>query len=590
MKKKKTPMSILLNISKQGKNRLAFAGFLIIISSFCAIGPFYLTYLIIGNIIEPKEISSQLYRYAGIAGLMVLGQMIFSGIAMKQSHIAAYNILFNLRVKLAKKLVNLPLGFFSKNSSGVIKKLMMDDIESIEHFIAHNIVDLISAIFIPSFIFLWLLSFNPYLAILCITPILLGLYLQKFRLKRDEQEIKDFYRLKKAMNITIVDFIKGMPVIKAFNQSVHSFNKYKEDSENFSNHWIRRTERGGWFIAIYSLLMDGGVIFVIPVAALMYLKGMITITTFVMFMFMGLGITRFMKQLSSYSSNIVQILKAVEELDKVYNLDEITNNGNQSVNNYDIEFNNVSFGYEDQMVLKNINFTAKQGTTTALVGPSGAGKTTVGRLIPRFWDVNNGEIKIGGVNIKNLKTDELIKSVSFVFQDVFMFNDSILENIRMGDKSITREKVVDIAKKSQAHDFITKLPNGYDTIIGAKGVYLSGGEQQRISIARAIAKDSPIIILDEATSYADVENEDKIQKALNYLLQNKTVLIIAHRLSTIKNSEQIIVFKDGEIIENSKHDNLLKNDGLYKKMWDMHIGANDWTIKRTVNKEEVIAW
>ncbi|MBN1468459.1 MAG: ABC transporter ATP-binding protein [Fusobacteriaceae bacterium] len=590
MKIKQKPLNILLNISKQGKKRLTVAGILIMISSFCAIGPFYIAYLIIDRLITPNGRELEFYKLGWIAGGLILGQMIFSGLAMKQSHIAAFNILFDLRVKFARKLMKLPLGYFSKTSSGVIKKLMMEDIESIEGFIAHNIVDFTSAIFIPLFIFGWLCTFNILLAVLCVFPVILGVVLQRLRMIRDEKEIKEFFKLKKAMNATIIDFIRGMPVIKAFNQTVHSFKKYKSESEKFSEHWIRRTERGGWFIAIYSLLMDGGVIFVIPTAAYTYLKGNITVTTFVMFMFIGLGITRFMKQLTSFSSNIAQILKAVEELDHVLNMEEIENNGKHEVKgNYDLEFSNVSFGYENEMVLKNINFNAFQGTVTALVGPSGAGKTTVGRLIPRFWDVSDGLIKINGINIKNIKAEELIKSVSFVFQDVFMFNDTILENIRMGDKNISREDVIKIAGKAQAHEFISKLPQGYDTVIGKKGVYLSGGEQQRISIARALAKNSPIIILDEATSYADVENEEKIQKALNNLLKNKTVIIIAHRLSTIKNSDQILVFNDGKIIEEGKHEQLLALNGQYKKMWDMHLDAADWTISSRIKESGVMA-
>lgn len=228
---------------------------------------------------------------------------------------------------------------------------------------------------------------------------------------------------------------------------------------------------------------------------------------------------------------------------------------------------------------------------TALVGPSGAGKTTIGRLLARFWNIDEGQIKIGGVNISDIKNDKLMKSVSFVFQDVFMFNDSVLENIRMGDTSISKENVIEIAKAAQIHDFISGLENGYDTIIGSEGTYLSGGEKQRIAIARAIAKDSPIIVLDEATSYADVENEVKIQEALKVLLKNKTVIIIAHRLSTIKNSDQILVFNNGEITERGKHEDLLEMNGIYNKMWNIHMDAVDWTIGDKVlikNKEELV--
>lgn len=589
-KRKKKPLKILLDISAQGKKRLSIAGVLVMISALCSIGPFYITYLIINTFITKSVVDGELYKLGAMAGGLILGQMIFSGLAMKQSHIAAFNILYDLRVKFAQKLMKLPLGYFSSTSSGIIKKMMIEDIESIEGFIAHNIVDFISAVFTPIFIFSWLCTFNPFLAVLCVLPVILGVVFQRLRMINDKKEIQEFFKLKKAMNATIIDFVRGMPVIKAFNQSVHSFRKYKEEAENFSSHWIRRTERSGLFISVYSLLMDGGVLFVIPVAAYMHIKGSIDTTTFIMFMFIGLGITRFMKQLTGFSSNIVQILKAVEELDNVLNIEEIEDNGiEENLKEHHLEFCNVSFGYDDNPILKDISFKAKPGSVTALVGPSGAGKTTVGRLIPRFWDVKGGRIEIDGKDIRNIKSEELNKSVGFVFQDIFMFNDTILENIRMGDTDITRERVEEIAKKAQAHEFISNLPQGYDTPIGKKGVYLSGGEQQRIAIARALAKDSPIIILDEATSYADVENEDKIQKALNYLLKNKTVIIIAHRLSTIKNSDQILVFKEGEIVERGKHSELLNLKGLYKKMWDMHLDAAHWSIGRKSEKKGVRA-
>ena len=246
---------------------------------------------------------------------------------------------------------------------------------------------------------------------------------------------------------------------------------------------------------------------------------------------------------------------------------------------------NVSFSYGTKKILDNINFKVKEKTITALVGPSGAGKTTVGKLIPRFWDIDKGEITIGGINIKTIKSETLMKSVSFVFQDVFMFNDSILENIRMGDTAISEQMVIEMAKKAQAHDFITKLKNGYHTVIGANGTYLSGGEKQRIAIARALVKDSPIIILDEATSYADTENEAKIQSALNFLLKNKTVIIIAHRLSTIQHCNQILVFNEGQIIEKGNQNELIAKNGFYKKMWDMHCSSVDWTIGDSLKKE-----
>ncbi len=531
----------------------------------------------------------------GVAALFIAGQMIFSGIAMTQSHIAAYNILFDLRVALAKKLTRLPLGYYSDTSSGTIKKIMMGNIEAIEEFTAHNLVDLISVILLPVIIFSWLASFNILLALLSILPVFLGVGLQRFRMRIEKENIQKFFKIKSDMNTTIIDFIRGMPVIKAFNLSVFSFRRYKEEAEKYSQYWIDMNEKAAAFFAIYALLMDSGVLLLLPVGGYMFAIGKITLSTFLMFMFIGIGLIRFMKQLTSFGSNLTQIFKGVDELRAVLDVNEIKDNGTVSkLDNYNVEFNNVSFSYGKNLALDDLNFRLKQGTITALVGPSGAGKTTVARLIPRFWDVIKGNITIGGENIKSIKGDTLMKNISFVFQDIFMFNDTVIENIRMGDKSISEKKVLEIAKQAQADEFIQKLENGYHTVIGPTGVHLSGGEQQRIAIARALAKDAPIVVLDEATSYADSENEDKIQEALNALLKDKTVIVIAHRLSTIQNANQILYIEKGKIMEQGTHKQLLDLEGRYAQMWNMHKDAANWKIEHNELQlkhiQEEISW
>lgn len=588
MKMKTSSMKRLLRISKKGKYRITMAGILMFISSICSLVPFYVAYRIIDIMVYPPYETGDFVSLVAVAGTAIVLQMLLSGLAMKQSHIAAYNILYDLRVKLTHKMTRLPLGYYSNTSSGVIKKVMMGDIEAIEEFLAHNLVDIASAVFLPLLIFIWLLTFNVPLAILSILPTILGVGIQRLRMKIDKKETDKFFKLKGRMNVTIIDFIRGMPLIKAFNHSVHSFKRYKEDADNYRDFWEQWTKSAGVYVAIYTILMDGGILFILPLGMYMYLGGQITITTFLMFMFIGLGLSRFMKQLNGFGSNITQILKGIEVLDKIMDEKEILDDGKKkSINKYTVEFSEVSFGYEKNIVLNDVSFIAKENSVTALVGPSGAGKTTVGRLIPRFWDVDKGEVKIGGINVKNMPTDVLMKHVSFVFQDVFMFNDTIFENIRMGNEKVSFEAVVEKAKKAQAHEFILALEDGYNTVIGSKGTYLSGGEKQRIAIARALVKNAPIIILDEATSYADTENEEKIQLALNELLKDKTVIIIAHRLSTIQNADQILVFNNGKIVERGNQTELINLNGLYKKMWDTHHDSKDWSIGvRTSHKKE----
>ncbi|MDC7125097.1 MAG: ABC transporter ATP-binding protein [Spirochaetales bacterium] len=578
---KNKPLRFLIEISKKGKTRLLLSGALIFLSSLASLGPYYVAYLFILRIINSSLVLNELFILSGIAALCVLTQLIFSGIAMTQSHIAAYSILFDLRKRLAAKMLKLPLGYYSQSSSGTLKSIIMNNVEAIEEFVAHNLVDLLSVTFMPIIIFIWLASMNLPLACLSILPVVLGVVLQRLRIRLESENIQKFYKLKNEMNTTIIDFIRGMPVIKAFNQSVFSFRKFEEEAAKYSNYWIAFNKKGSPFFAAYSLLMDCGVIFILPVGAYMYLTGSLPLTSFLLFMFIGLGLSRFMKQLTGFGSNISQILKGVEEIQEVLEAPEIPDTGRVSdLSNFDLDFFHVNFSYGKTPVLKDVSFSVPQGTMTALTGASGAGKTTIGRLVPRFWDVDSGEITIGGVDIRRLTGEALMTHVSFVFQDIFMFNDSILENIRMGNKSISEEEVVENAQKAQAHDFIMRLEDGYHTQIGASGTYLSGGEKQRIAIARALAKKSQIIILDEATSYADTENEAKIQQALNTLLKGKTVLIIAHRLSTISGADQILVFDKGQIVERGTHAELVELQGFYEKMWSMHKDASDWSISR----------
>ena len=576
---KHSSLRFLLAISSKGKFRLTIASLLVLASSILAIGPYYVSYRIIEDIINPPFDGKKLISYTSFAALSIVGQMLLSGIAMTQSHIAAYSILFDLRVTLAKKLKNIPLGYFSDTSAGVIKKIMMGNVETIEEFVAHNLVDLAAVVFFPTILFLWLCSFNWILAVLSVLPVIVAVALQRYRMRVEKDNIRKFFKVKSDMNTTIIDFVRGMPVIKAFNLSTSTFKKYKDQTEAYSRYWINMNKNAAAFFSIYALLIDCGVVLLMPVGGVMYLMGHVSLSAFLMFMFVGIGMTRFMKQLTSFGSNLTQIFKGVEEIRSILDVEELKDSGETTFpQNYDLEFRNVSFAYKKKKVINELSFRLKNGTITAIVGPSGAGKTTVARLIPRFWDVTDGEILISGTDVRTIQMDELMKQVSFVFQDVFMFNDSILENIRMGDPSISEAEVIEFAKKAQADGFIRKLKDQYQTILGADGVHLSGGEQQRIAIARAMAKASPIVILDEATSYADTENEHLIQSALNELLKDRTVVVIAHRLSTIRNADQILYMEDGSILESGRHRDLINMNGRYKQMWDLHMGAGHWAL------------
>lgn len=575
--KKQSSILLLLRLAKPEKVRLSGAAILVLFGSFFSMVPFYISYLIIEKVLAQTFTWSNL-RILGLwAGGAIFLQMICWGLAMRQAHVAAYGILFQLRVDLSRKLSRLPLGFFEKTNSGFLKKIMMGDIEAIEEFIAHHLVDLLSIIFIPILIFSWLVTIHWPLALLSVLPVFMGFALQRFRMWKEAETVHALFKLKAQMNRTILEFIKGMPVIKAFNQSVFSFQKYQQEAEAYYKHWILMNRKGAGYFALYALMMDSGIVLLLPLTAWLYLRGSFSLSALLVFLFVGLGLTRYMKQLTQFGSNITQIAKGAEILQDLMNEKEMEDKGSlNELENYDVEFSSVSFGYGTKQVLHDISFEIQQGTVTALTGDSGSGKTTIGRLISRFWDVNQGCVKIGGIDVRAISSDFLMEKVSFVFQDVFLFNDTILENIRMGDASLSLENVMEIAKQAQCHEFIMRLPNGYETIIGARGTYLSGGEKQRVSIARAMAKNAPILVLDEATSYADTENEEKIQEALSHLLRNKTVLIIAHRLSTIQNVDQILVLKEGRILERGTHKELLEMNASYAKMWQMHVDALQW--------------
>lgn len=388
------------------------------------------------------------------------------------------------------------------------------------------------------------------------------------------------------MNAEAVEYIRGMPVTKTFQQTIFSYKNFydsiKKYSKFVSNYTLStQIPFTAFTVSIngfFALLIPVGILFTASVIDITFLSKLIFYIIFTPFAAVMLN------KIMYVSQNWMIASDAIDKIDTILNEKPLDYTSNpQSPNNYDIEFNNVYFDYNnsqnhDDGTLKNINFKVYEGETVALVGPSGSGKSTIASLVPRFWDVNEGEITIGGVNIKNMSQEELMKNVSFVFQNIQLFKDTILNNVRMGDSSVSREKVLEVLEIAQCSDIIEKLKDGIDSEIGKKGLYLSGGEQQRIALARALLKDAPIVILDEATALADPENELKIQKSLSEITKGKTVLVIAHRLSTIQNVDRIIVINNGEIIEEGSHNELLELNGFYSSMWEEYNKSIQWKL------------
>ena len=412
--------------------------------------------------------------------------------------------------------------------------------------------------------------------------------------KKAKEFTKIYYDTQERMSASAVQYVRGMPVVKIFGQSVRSFRQFNSEIEAYKSYALRVCDTYQPGMIAFTVLLNSLITFILPVGLLLLSREPQNIglaAVYLFFIIMGPGVVSPIYKLMYLGSSTNEIDEGVKRIDRIFDEQVLPETAVSHLPaSYDIEFRHVSFAYENKAettrteALKDISFTAPQGAITALVGPSGSGKSTVANLIPRFWDVSEGEICIGGMNIKEIATEDLMNLVSFVFQDSFLFFDTLYENIRVGNTSATREQVIEAARAAQCHDFIESLPDGYHTRIGDKGVYLSGGESQRVCVARAILKNAPILVLDEATAFADPENEYKMQQAIQQLIKNKTVIIIAHRLSSIISTEQILVLKEGKLVQSGRHEVLSKTDGVYKRMWDAYTSAFRWQL--TIKKEE----
>ena len=393
-----------------------------------------------------------------------------------------------------------------------------------------------------------------------------------------KEGLKEYYDAMENINTSSVQYVRGMPSIKIFGQTVRSFRKFYDDIIAYRDMTTKYADNYEPCYVLFRVFVLSLSAFIIPVGFAMTLL-------FVLIFAPGIATPVF--KFNNFGSSFNNINEGVRRIDEVLSTSEVTEPQNsKKPAGYTIEFHDVSFSYEDgPKVLDHVSFTAEQGKITALVGPSGSGKSTIAQLIPRFWDVQEGSITIGGIDIRDMRTEDLMNTMSFVFQDCFLFSDTLYNNIAVGKPGATREEVYAAARAAQCHEFIEKLPQGYDTLIGEGGVYLSGGEEQRVSVARAILKNAPILILDEATAYADPENEFQMQLALQELIKNKTVLIIAHRLMTIRNANKIMVIKHGKIEETGTHDQLLANERTYHKMWAAYTASSDWELKKGTDKE-----
>ncbi|WP_314202092.1 ABC transporter ATP-binding protein [Capnocytophaga sputigena] len=573
-------MKRLLQIAGQRKSLLLASCTLAVIHSVLSLVPYALVFYIIKELTQSQPNFTTIQQYVVYAIVMVIVSMVAFLLSGILSHIAAFNILYGLRKTITKKVGILPMGYLSHRNSGAFKKIISDDVERIETFVAHQIPDFVKAVALPLLTLGYLFSEDWRLALISCLPLLVLVVIMPLMFGSKNQNLtQKYHHSLEEMSAGIVEYVRAMPVMKIFQQSAETFDKYGKKVltfHRFVSDWIRHSSPP---FAIFMSFASNAMLPVLVLGLYLYFHNGLTLATLLFFLILGTGYMRPVFAMSNMAMQLQLIEQGVQQIDKILEAPVLPETHTpQEPTHYDIRFDKVSFAYDgEHYVLNDINFIAKEGSITALVGPSGAGKSTVGQLLSRFWDIQEGNISIGGVDIRQLSTEKLMEKVSFVFQDSFMFAQTMYENIRMGMNK-TKEEVIAAAKAAQIHDFIMSLPKGYDTLFGQQGVHLSGGEQQRFQLARAILKDAPILILDEATAFADPENEYKIQLAFSELIKGKTVLVIAHRLSTITTADQIIVFEKGEINAIGTHNELLQSSELYQRMWNAHNRAKDWNI------------
>ncbi|MFR1735123.1 MAG: ABC transporter ATP-binding protein [Ruminococcus sp.] len=593
--KQPKPKSGLARCMELASDRKGLIFLSAILSSLAAIAsfiPYIAVYFMIRTIIgvypnlEQLDMSIVLnYGWLALAG--IVANILLYFLAIFSSHMAAFGTLYELKVLFANHITKIPLGYHLTIGSGRLRKIMDENIESVEGFIAHQFPDFVASVTAPIVMVVILFTVDWRFGIASLAGIILAFIAEfiGYGSGAMKENMGKYQTALEEMNNASVEYVRGMPVVKAFNQTASSFRKLKDAISGYTE-WVLKFSLG-WqnCMPAFTTIINNIYLILIPVGVLI---GANTsdfsgfAMSFIFYLLFVPAIAGVLNKIMYISESFMQINGNVARMDEILNIPEMaeTDHPKKPVND-DIEFNDVSFSYTgsaDENALENVSFSAKQGQITAIVGPSGGGKSTIANLISRFWDVSSGSITIGGVDVRDMAENDLMRHVSFVFQDIFLFKQSILDNIRMGNPQASEEQVVAAAKAAQCHDFISRLPKGYHTVVGTKGVHLSGGERQRIAIARAIIKNSPIIVLDEATAFSDPENEYLIQKAFEKLMQGKTVIIIAHRLSTIRNADHIIVMEKGHLIEEGKHDDLVAAGGRYAKMWNHYTEAIDWKI------------
>ena len=550
---------------------------------FALIGVFFsLTpYILMGDMVKKLFLGERDFYVYLMEGLMMavlwIFRVVFHTLSTNISHRTTFKLIGNVRILLIDKLSRLPLGTVQGMPSGELKNIICERTDSMEPILAHVVPEFTANICAPIMLFIYILTLDWRMAFLSLATLPIAGIAMIWMLKDKNVQFQKTQTTTKVLNDTAVEYVGGIEVIKAFGKAESSYKRFADAAKENANSFIEWMRACVIPFSLGMVIAPATLLSVLPTGALFTMNGSLSLTEYIMILIISCGLISPLITVMSYNDDITKATSIFTEIDDILNLKELKRPeiSNKLNTVHDITLNNVSFGYGEKEVLHNFSLKIPDGTVTALVGPSGSGKSTVARLIASLWDVQGGNIKIGGVDIRDMSLSDYNAQIAYVSQDSFLFNTSIRENIRMGKPSASNEEVEKIARKSGCYDFIMGLENGFDTIVGGSGAHLSGGERQRISIARAMLKNSPILILDEATAYTDPENEAIIQKSISELSKEKTLIVIAHRLSTIIDADQIVVIKDGNIEAKGTHTELLNSSSLYKNMWKAHIYARD---------------
>ena len=588
--KKQSNLSRLLTIAGSYRYLTYASWILSAISALIALVPYYFIWQVMREVLEvaPDFSRAQNLTHNGWMAVLfaVIAVLVYIA-GLMCSHLGAFRIATNLRLQSMNHIVKLPLGFAEHFGSGKLRKIVNESSAATETYLAHQLPDRANALATPCGLLVLLFVFDWRLGLLSLAPVLLGFFIMMAMTGKEmQQKMKEYQNALDDMSNEAVEYVRGIPVVKTFGQTIFSFKKFKDSIDRYKVWVIAYTKQLRTPMMFYTAAINGVFVFLIA-GALLFTQDQVTTEFLLNLVFyiiitpiISVTLTRIMFQ----SENAMIVDDALQRIDSVLNLEPLKETAHpKHPKDGSVELEQVHFSYDgEKEVLKGVSLSIRAGQTVAFVGPSGGGKTTLANLISRFFDPQSGTVRVGGVDVRNIPKEELMNTVSFVFQNSRLIKASIFENVRLGKPEATREEVMAALKNAQCDDILEKLPDGMDTVIGTKGVYLSGGEQQRIAIARVMLKNTPIIILDEATAFADPDNETRVQAAFSKLSQGKTVIMIAHRLSTVAGADRIYVVKDGQIAESGSSRELMERGGLFARMWQNYQTSIQWKVQKEV--------